>query len=146
MRANSVIEYGFNLISGGTDNHLLMVDMRPFGPGRGIFIEKALEAAEISVNKQPIPNDPAPPYYPSGVRIGTPVLTARGMKEDEMRKAGKLIAKIFHAFSAAELPEDKTLRAQAVKDFVATLDAHPLIAEVKQQVKDIALQFPVPGM
>src|SRR3989344_890178 len=87
--AETLISEGLKLISGGTDNHLLMVDMRPFGPGRGIFIEKALEAAEISVNKQPIPNDPAPPYYPPGVRLGTPVLTARGMKDDEMRKQGK---------------------------------------------------------
>src|SRR3989338_3473887 len=75
--AASLQKEGLRLISGGTDNHLMLIDLRPFGPGRGKFIEKALEAVRISVNKSPIPNDPSPPFYPSGIRLGTPAVTSR---------------------------------------------------------------------
>ncbi|MGB9609107.1 MAG: serine hydroxymethyltransferase, partial [Minisyncoccia bacterium] len=82
--AQTLINNGIKLVSGGTDNHLLLLDLRPFGPGKGYFIEKALEAANITVNKNPIPGDLFPPYYPSGIRLGTPAVTSRGMKEKEM--------------------------------------------------------------
>ncbi len=144
--AESLMEEGLKLISGGSDNHLLMIDLRPFGPGRGIFIEKALEAAEISVNKQPIPNDPSPPFYPSGIRLGTPAVTSRGMKEQEMQKAGKLIARIVKEFALTEMPLDREKRASAVKEFAASLENHPTIKEVKSQVIALASKFSVPGV
>ncbi|MBI4127584.1 MAG: serine hydroxymethyltransferase [Parcubacteria group bacterium] len=144
--AASLLSEGLKLVSGGSDNHLLMIDLRPFGPGRGIFMEKALEAAEISVNKQPIPNDPSPPYYPSGVRLGTAPLTSRGMKEAELEKAGALVARIVKEFATTEMPEDKEKRSEAVKEFVSTLEDSLVIKEVKAQVKALATKFPVPGI
>ncbi len=144
--AENLMKEGLKLISGGTDNHLMLVDLRPFGPGRGIFIEKALEAANITVNKNPIPNDPSPPYYPSGIRLGTPALTSRGMKEGDMKKISKLIAKIVKEFANTEMPEEKEKRSQAVKEFTIKLDGHPIVEAVKSEVVKLANGFPVPGI
>lgn len=136
---------GLRLISGGTDNHLMLIDLRPFGPGRGIFVEKALEACNISVNKSPIPNDPSPPYYPSGIRLGTPAVTSRGMKEKEMEIIGKLIATVVKEFALTEMPE-KEKRAHAVKDFASSLEENKLITDVKSRASELAGRFPVPGL
>lgn len=144
--AETLMAEGLKLVSGGTDNHLMLVDLRPLGPGRGVFVEKALEAANITVNKNPIPNDPSPPYYPSGVRLGTPALTSRGMKEEEMRQIGKWIAQIVKEFATTKLPENKEERSGAVKEFAAKLSENNLIKEIKEQVKELASRFPVPGV
>ncbi|MDT4968564.1 MAG: glycine hydroxymethyltransferase [Acidobacteriota bacterium] len=88
---------GLRIVSGGTDNHLMLVDV--FMGGKGITgkdAEKALEAANITVNKNTIPFDTNKPFVTSGVRIGTPALTTRGMGEDEMRIVGRLIAEVLH--------------------------------------------------
>lgn len=144
--AQGLLDEGIKLVSGGTDNHLMLIDLLPFGPGRGVFVEKALEAADINLNKSPIPNDPMPPFYPSGVRLGTPSLTTRGMKEAEMLLVAKYVAQIVKVAAVTEMPEDKELRLQAVKDFVATLENHSVIAEVRAQVHALAEKFPVPGI
>ena len=144
--AEELRTHGLRLISGGTDNHLMLIDFRPFGPGRGVFVEKALEAANISTNKSPIPNDPSPPYYPSGLRLGTPAVTSRGMKEKEMKEVGRLIARIVKEFAVTPLPDDKEKRIQALKDFKASLKKHPVIEEVRTAVKKLASGFPVPGI
>lgn len=144
--SETLIAEGLRLISGGTDNHLMLIDLRPFGPGRGIFIEKALEAANITVNKNPIPNDPAPPYYPSGIRLGTPALTTRGMREEEMKQIGIMIARIVKEFATTEMPEEKEKRSQAVKEFVSNLEENNGIKEVKAEVKRLVSKFPVPGI
>lgn len=144
--AEALASEGLRLVSNGSDNHLLMIDLRPFGPGRGVFVEKALEAAEISVNKQPVPNDPSPPYYPSGIRLGTPAVTSRGMKELEMREAGKLIARIVREFASVALPEDKDERNRAVKEFKESVAGHAVVREVREEVHALARKFPVPGI
>lgn len=90
--AESLIENGFRLVSGGTDNHLMLVDVRPFNL-TGKEAEKLLEEIGITVNKNAIPFDPQPPTITSGIRIGTPAVTTRGMKEGEMREIGDIISK-----------------------------------------------------
>jgi glycine hydroxymethyltransferase len=87
---------GFDLVSGGTDNHLLLVDLRRKG-FTGKDAEKALDAVHITVNKNTIPYDPEGPFVTSGIRIGTPALTTRGMKEEAMVKVGNLIADALEA-------------------------------------------------
>lgn len=81
---------GFDLVSGGTDNHLMLIDLRSSGL-TGKELERRLDEVYITVNKNAIPNDPNSPFVTSGIRIGTPAVTSRGMGEDEMRKIGKLI-------------------------------------------------------
>ncbi len=88
--SEALLEEGFNLVSGGTDNHLMLVDLRPMNI-TGKEFEHRLDEVHITVNKNSIPNDPQKPFVTSGVRVGTPAVTTRGMGVEEM----KLIAKLF---------------------------------------------------
>jgi glycine hydroxymethyltransferase len=110
-------EQGLRIVSGGTDNHLMLVDV--FMGGKGITgkdAEKALEAANITVNKNTIPFDTNKPFVTSGIRIGTPALTTRGMTESEMREIGRLIAEVLHD------PQSEDVR-QKVRQSVSELSA-----------------------
>lgn len=88
--SEALLEEGFHLVSGGTDNHLMLVDLRPFGL-TGKEFEKRLDEVYITVNKNSIPDDPEKPTVTSGIRVGTPAVTTRGLKEEEM----KILAKLF---------------------------------------------------
>jgi glycine hydroxymethyltransferase len=101
--AQSLADEGFRIISGGTDTHLMLVDV--FSKGMlGSEAERALGEAGITVNKNAIPFDTNPPMKPSGIRIGTPALTTRGMKEPEMHQIGHWIAEaLLHRTDAAVL-------------------------------------------
>ncbi len=88
--AETLVEKGFNLVSGGTDNHLMLVDLQPFNI-TGKELEHRLDEVYITVNKNAIPNDPQSPFITSGVRIGTPAVTSRGLREEDMKKIGEFI-------------------------------------------------------
>ena len=122
--SQTLADAGLRIVSGGTDNHLILVDV--FMDGKGITgkeAEKALEEVYITVNKNTIPFDKNKPFIASGVRIGTPALTTRGMKEAEMKRIGNMIAAVI---SEPESNEVKT--------------------RVKREVREIAEQFPMyPG-
>ncbi|MBT6069307.1 serine hydroxymethyltransferase, partial [Candidatus Peregrinibacteria bacterium] len=120
--AEELMNYGFKIISDGTDNHLMLIDMGS-KESTGKIAEKALEDAGLSVNKNMIPYDPRTPFDPSGIRIGTPAVTTRGMKEDEMKTLARWINEV------CENPEDE-----------ATLE------RVKAEVKTLCANFPVPGV
>ena len=88
--AQSILEGGLDLVSGGTDNHLMLVDLRP-AHLTGKEMEHRLDEVYITVNKNAIPNDPEKPFVTSGIRVGTPAVTSRGFKEEEMKVVGSLI-------------------------------------------------------
>ena len=88
--ADALLGYGFDLVSGGSDNHLILVDLRRFGV-TGKEMEHRLDEVHITVNKNAIPNDPQSPFITSGIRVGTPAATTRGLKEDDMVTVGRLI-------------------------------------------------------
>ena len=88
--ADSILEGGLDLVSGGTDNHLMLVDLRPAGL-TGKEMEKRLDDVFITANKNAIPNDPEKPFVTSGLRLGTPAATSRGLNEEDFRLVGKLI-------------------------------------------------------
>ena len=92
---------GFDLVSGGTDNHLLLVDLRPMGL-TGKEMEHRLDEVNITVNKNAIPNDPEKPFVTSGIRVGTPAATSRGLKEDDFRTIATLIAKCAKDFEGSK--------------------------------------------
>jgi glycine hydroxymethyltransferase len=120
--AQSLIEEGFRVISGGTDTHLMLVDV--FSQGMlGSEAEKALGEAGITVNKNAIPFDTNPPLKPSGIRLGTPALTTRGMKEMEMRQIGRWIADALH--HRAEPDRLAHIRRQVLE----MAEMYPLYAE-----------------
>lgn len=97
----ALAQNGFRLVSGGTDNHLMLLDLRPFGL-TGKEMEARLDACGITVNKNTIPNDPEKPFVTSGIRIGTPAVTTRGMGQEEMRTIARLITRVATDFPAAQ--------------------------------------------
>ena len=119
----AMVECGLRLISGGTDNHLLLVDLRPAGV-TGKVAEKVLEGVGITTNKNAIPNDPESPFVTSGIRVGSPAITTRGFTEGEAHKAGCLIAQtVFNRDDEAKLANIK----QEVAELLAK---HPLYPEL----------------
>jgi glycine hydroxymethyltransferase len=119
--ASELQEQGLRVVSGGTDNHLMLVDVWMDGKGTtGKDAEKALEAALITVNKNTIPFDQNKPFIASGLRIGTPAVTTRGMKEAEMQQIGRLIAEVIHA------PESQEVRNKVKRDVAELTSRFPL--------------------
>jgi len=143
--AKSLVENGVDLVSGGTDNHLMLLDLSKYG-GLGAQLEYAMDVAHMTANKNTIPGDSASPYYPSGLRLGTPAITTRGMKEKEMQQIGIWIARIVDHIKDYRLPEDKSLRAEYLKDVKAKLTGDPFLLEIREQVKKFTAPFPVPGI
>jgi glycine hydroxymethyltransferase len=120
--AQGLAERGASIVSGGTDNHLMLVDVRPFGV-TGKEADAALGRVRITVNKNTIPYDPNPPMVASGIRVGTPAVTSRGMREPEMAEIAELIV------AGIEAREDDRRQAQ-----------------IRERVAAIADRFPVPGL
>lgn len=102
------------LVTGGTDNHMILINLLPFGIGLGKPVAVALENTGIVTNCNTVPHDPSTPFKPSGIRIGTPAVTTRGMKENEMRKIGQWLASIIKD------PDNRELQAR-IKDDVDQL-------------------------
>ena len=117
--AKELKKLGFRLVSGGTDNHLILVDLRNLGI-TGRVAERALDEAGISVNRNNIPFDPLPPQIASGLRLGTPAVTTRGLKPGEMKQVALLIRKVLRN------PKEERVRR-----------------EVRQEVEEISHRFPL---
>ncbi|MGE3776288.1 MAG: serine hydroxymethyltransferase [Pirellulaceae bacterium] len=120
--ADVLLKGGLRLVSGGTDNHLMLVDVTPLGIG-GKLAEHILDECGITVNKNMIPFDERKPADPSGIRVGTPALTTRGMGEDEMRRIGAWM------LDALRSPSDETLHQRT-----------------RAEVSELCRHFPVPGL
>jgi glycine hydroxymethyltransferase len=119
--ADQLISQGFRLVSGGTDNHLMLVDLTSKGV-TGKDAQEALDRAAITVNKNGIPFDTQGPMVTSGIRIGTPALTTRGMKEDDMRLIASLIAEVINHIN--DEPKIKAV-AEKVKTLCARFPLYP---------------------
>lgn len=111
--ANALMERGLNLVSGGTDNHLMMVDLRNLDL-TGKEAEKRLDEIGVTCNKNTIPFDPQSPFVTSGIRLGTPAVTTRGMKEEDMEVIGDIIAMTLKDFEG-----NKAKAAEKVAELVA---------------------------
>lgn len=121
--AEELIAQGLRIVSGGTDNHLILIDV--FDGGKGItgkVAEKALDDVHITVNKNTIPFDTNSPFVASGIRVGTPALTTRGMTEAEMRRIGALMASIIRE------PDSEEIRARVKREVVELTDKFPMYA------------------
>ena len=121
--ADELIKRGFNIVSGGTDNHSMLVDLRNKYPDlTGKVAEKALVAADITVNKNMIPFDTRSAFLTSGIRLGTPAITTRGAKEDLMVKIAGFIETVLNS------PEDENVIAQVRSEVNAIMANYPLFA------------------
>ena len=117
--ANGLIKRGIKIVSGGTDNHLMLVDLADKGL-TGKEVEKWLDAAHITCNKNTIPDDPQSPFVTSGIRLGTPALTTRGLQVKDMEEIADIIATVL------KNPEDKAVHEEASKRVAALCEAYPL--------------------
>lgn len=115
-------EEGLRIVSGGTDNHLLLVDLRGIDI-TGKAAEHALDAAGITVNKNTIPFDPASPFVTSGIRLGTAAMTTRGFKEADMKEVARLIGRVLKQH------EDEAVIAEALQDVRSLTAKFPLYPE-----------------
>ncbi|GAB4219744.1 MAG: serine hydroxymethyltransferase [Candidatus Microgenomates bacterium] len=152
--AKTLISGGLKLVGGGSENHLILADLtNMFGPGCGVFAQKALDLAGMTLNKNTIPAEPASPFYPSGIRLGTPASTTRGMKEKEMKFIGEKILEVLQIikkhfesqksdFKFWNLPKEK--RVEFIKKFENEIKNNKEIKSIKQQVKKLAVKFPIP--
>ena len=123
--AESLQEQGLDIVSGGTDNHLMLVDLRPYN-AKGKHAEKALDRAAITCNKNGIPNDPEKPFVTSGIRLGTPAGTTRGFGVEEFRQVGKLIAEVVEGLRKNGEEGDAQVEAS-----------------VKARVEELCARFPI---
>jgi glycine hydroxymethyltransferase len=131
--AEALTACGFRIVSGGTDNHLMMVDLRP-KQITGRDAERVLGKVRITVNRNTIPYDPEKPFIASGIRLGTPALTTRGMKEPEMKTIAGLIDRAVAAReNEAELDKIKGEVGELVKGF-------PLYAERRAEYRALAAE------
>lgn len=121
--AETLLEEGFDLVSGGTDNHLILIDLTNKAvPGK--VAARALDRAGLVTNYNTVPYDPRPPFNPSGLRIGTPAVTTRGVRQGEMREIGRWMA--------------RGVEAARTKDETA-------LAQIRDAVREMAESFPIPG-
>lgn len=142
--AKELVKYGFNLSTNGSDNHLILIDLSNKNIN-GAVAALALEVAGIVVNKNAVPSDSMPPFYPSGIRLGTPAITTRGMKEDNMAKVAKWINQVIEEVIGKKLPENKEARSEFWKEFKKQISKNKKLLAIAKEVKTFCSKFPVPG-
>lgn len=141
-----LVKKGIKIVSGGTDNHMILIDLTPYGKGTGVFLQDALDLAGITVNKNTIPQDPSTPFYPSGVRLGTPAITTRGMKEKEMEITADWIARVVDLIKNYQLPENKEERNEYLKKFRKDMVENELVKKIKKEIFEFGKKFPIPAI
>lgn len=142
--AEELKKSGFDLVSGGTDNHLILLDVRS-KKVNGRVAAIALEQAGIVANYNGVPGDEMPPLFASGVRLGTPAITTRGMKEKEMKKIAGWYAEAIKEVEGMELPkDDKVKRSALMKEYRVKIVKNKKLAAIAKEIKTFCVKFPVP--
>lgn len=140
--AANLSESEYKLVSGGTDKHSVLVDLRNKN-SNGWFVALALEKAGIVVNRNAVPSDTNFPYYPSGIRLGTPAITARGMKEKEIDLISKLIDQVIDHVGKREVLKNKQMRNKAFADFKKEIAKDKFLINISKRVKTLCNSFPI---
>jgi len=141
--AKRLLTNGLNLVGGGTETHLMVIDLTAISPGLGTQVAYAMDVAGLVANRNTVPNEPISPFYPSGVRIGTPLVTTRGMKEPEMIKIADWITRVVEIVKHQTLPKEKTERAKFIKQFKLWANKNQELLHVNQEVKTLTKSFPM---
>ncbi len=129
-----------------TENHLLLLDLSSYGRGLGYQAQFALEVAGITVNKNTVPGEKISAYYPSGIRLGTPALTTRGMKETDMKKIGSWIRRVLEEIRGHDIPDKQEDRRDFLNKFKKQARLNKNLLKIGREVSAFASRFPVPGI
>ncbi len=138
--AEKLMDKWFNVVSSWTDNHLMLLNV---GKWRWVFMQEALDEAWITLNKNTIPKDPASAFYPSWVRLWTPIVTMRWMKEQEMDKIADWMKKISEIITDFKHSDDKEERIKNLANFYSFIKNNKDLLEIKKEVKELCLKFPI---
>ncbi|MBI2017654.1 serine hydroxymethyltransferase [Candidatus Daviesbacteria bacterium] len=129
-----------------SETHLVLLSLTKYGYGLGYQAQYALEEAGITVNKNTIPGEPTSPFYPSGIRLGTPALTTRGMKEKDMIKIAGWIKRALEEIRGLDLPKEQDKRKDFLKEAKAKLKQNKNLKQIRKEVETFAGKFPVLGI
>lgn len=141
--ADALKKKGLKLVGDGTQTHLMVVDLTPIGPGMGTIVAYALDVAGIYANRNTIPTEPCSPFYPSGLRIGTPLVTTRGMKEPQMRLLAGWIAEVVEIVKDKQLPEDKKEWGSFIAKAKVWAEKQPRLRAIAREVAAVASKYPL---
>ncbi len=141
--AETLQKEGLTLVGGGTETHLMLIDLTPQGYGLGKQVAVAMDIAGMYANRNTIPHEPVSPFYPSGIRLGTPLVTTRGMREKEMKQIGKWIARVVEHVQSYELPKDSSKRSSFIKTFTQKMQNDETLLEIFKEVTMMTKKFPL---
>lgn len=133
---------GLDVVTGGTDKHLVLIDLRNKNTN-GWIVAHALEVAGIIVNRNTVPFETASAFYPSGIRLGTPAVTVRGMKDSEMGIIGEWIIKVIDHVRSKKIPEETELRSKFVSDFKREILNDKVLLMLRKEVKNLCKKYPL---
>ena len=135
---------GLKLVGDGTQTHLMLIDYTPLAPGLGGMIARALDVAGIYANKNTIPGETGSPIFPSGLRLGTPLVTTRGMKAAEMRQIAQVIATVSrYVAEHYQLPTDLTQKKYFLQQYYQDVEKDNFLRQKTKEVRALASQFPL---
>lgn len=129
-----------------TENHLILWDLSEYGFGMGYQAHIALEVAGIYANKNTVPGEKASAFYPSGIRLGTPALTSRGMKDSEMKTVASWIKKVLQEIKGFDLPQKQEDRKEFIKQFRKKMKENENLKKIKGEIEEFTKNYPVPGI
>ena len=148
--ASSLLDEGLSLVGGGTENHLLLIDLSRQSarlpepsPGLGTQVAYAMDVAGMYANRNSIPNDPSTAFYPSGVRVGSPLVTTRGMGEAEMKQIAAWIGRVVDVVGAERLPDTRSERITFLRDFKKRAKEDETLIAIRDEVAKVAGGFPL---
>lgn len=141
--AKTLMDEGIPLVGQGTETHLMILDLSTLGFGLGGQVAYAMDVAGMYANRNTVPHEPVSPFHPSGVRIGTPLVTTRGMKEKEMQMLGRWIAQVVKHVQGQDMPEDKKQRSKFLQEFRLKVDKDPVLLKIAGEVKALCAKFPL---
>ena len=129
-----------------SETHLVLLSLTNLGYGLGYQSQYAMEEAGITVNKNTIPGESASPFYPSGIRLGSPALTTRGMNEKDMVRIAGWIKKVLEEIKGHDLPKEQETRRQFLKEYKKQIHKNKNLKDIRVEVEKFAGKFPVPGI
>ncbi len=142
--AKTLQDHGLKLVGDGTQTHLMVVDLTPIRPSLGTQVAFALDVAGIYANRNTVPTEQGSPFYPSGLRVGTPLVTTRGMKEKEMVKIGHWISQVVdHVAGFEQLPADMKARPAYLEKWKKQVVKDKKLLAIRREVNAMAKKFPL---